>query len=584
MTLFRIAWRASCLLALLTATAALAQPAAENLVTNSDYAADLDGWRLTGELQAELVDSGRADLGRAVRLRTRTTDVPWNLQLSQALNAAVAQRDALYVRVWLRSPESVRVTFVVEQASEPYTKSLNREARTTPEWQEYRFVGRSVAAYEAGAAAVRLMLGHDPGTLEVAGLRVENHGAAEGVQFDQTIDYWGGRPHDDAWRAAAEQRIAELRTAPLTIRVNGALGAPVPGATVRVEQVRHHFRFGTAAPAGRFVGTDADSERFRAEVARLYNTVTFENDLKWHDVNPAEQQRIDAAIDWLDEHEITLRGHVLVWNFEVMPPRVRDLDAEAMRAAVHQRVTDQVGLYRDRLYLWDVVNEAVTNTEIWDRIGWDQFPEVFRLARAAGPNIGLAYNEYNMLNDREGHWRRSLENARRLIDAGAPITTFGEQAHQGVPLVPLPRVLELLDEAAKLGLRIEITEFDLGGVDDEEVHAKYVADFMTACFSHPSVDAFILWGFWEGSHWRAGENAAMFRRDWSKKPAQDAWEDLVLNQWWTRAAGETDGAGEFTQPVFYGRHRVTVEHDGQTVQAIVERTPDSPDWVMVSLP
>ena len=74
-------------------------------------------------------------------------------------------------------------------------------------------------------------------------------------------------------------------------------------------------------------------------------------------------------------------------------------------------------------------------------------------------------------------------------------------------------------------------------------HGEYVRDFMTAVFSHPKVKAFIIWGFWEGYHWRAQQGAAMFRRDWSVKPNGEAYRDLVFNKWWTRWTGVANSEG-----------------------------------------
>lgn len=50
-------------------------------------------------------------------------------------------------------------------------------------------------------------------------------------------------------------------------------------------------------------------------------------------------------------------------------------------------------------------------------------------------------------------------------------------------------------------------------------------------FSHPSVDAFIMWGFWDGNHWH--QNAPIFNLDWSIKPSGQAYIDKVFNEWWT---------------------------------------------------
>ena len=65
-----------------------------------------------------------------------------------------------------------------------------------------------------------------------------------------------------------------------------------------------------------------------------------------------------------------------------------------------------------------------------------------------------------------------------------------------------------------------------------------------------------MWGFWEGRHWKP--DAALYRRDWSIKPAGQAWLDLVKKKWWTNKNGITDAQGRFTTRGFLGDYVVTV--------------------------
>lgn len=62
--------------------------------------------------------------------------------------------------------------------------------------------------------------------------------------------------------------------------------------------------------------------------------------------------------------------------------------------------------------------------------------------------------------------------------------------------------------------------------DDERLQADYLRDVMTMAFSHPAMQAIVMWGFWEGRHWKP--DAALYRKDWSTKPAGKVWEELVL--------------------------------------------------------
>jgi GH35 family endo-1,4-beta-xylanase len=367
--------------------------------------------------------------------------------------------------------------------------------------------------------------------------------------------------------------------------VIGADGRPIPGCTVRVEQQRHHFHFGTAAPAGRFLDqTNPDNLRFQQEVQRLYNVVTFENDLKWAAANPNQLANVDKAIDWLRERNIDVRGHCLLWgSYQHLPQAVRDLRGDALLQACEDHVAEYAGHTRGQLYLWDVVNEAGSNTELWDEIGWESFADSFRWAREADPDVRLCYNDYGIVNLNPGYRAQVKKRIEYLVDQDAPFDALGIQGHMGLPLTPLHTVLEILDEWAAFGKDLEITEFDLGCANDE-VHAQYVRDFMTAVFSHPKVTAFIMWGFWEGSHWRAKDGGTMFRRDWSARPAQEAWEDLVLNQWWTKAEAKTGEDGAATVRAFYGTHEVTVEQAGKRATATVELLPDGTGTAELRLP
>ena len=561
-----------------------------SLIANGDFSAPLEGvwYGIGGEkLKGAVIEAEVGGQKKAVRLECHPTpgEPPWNLQFGQKCTGLVLKGEALYFRAWLRSPDRCQVSFVYELGEPPHTKSIDQRVKLTPEWQEYRFMGRARQAFRPGQSQAKLFVGYDPGVVEVAHVRVEDCGRAPDSAFDQTVDYWGGREHPDTWRAAALDRIERLRKGDLTIKVLDVAGRPVPGAQVRVEQKRHLFRFGTCAPAERFLDTqNPDNLRFQQEVARLYNTVTFENDLKWAAMGEGRLATVEKAIEWLQAHDIQVRGHCLLWgSYQHIPQPSSDLRGDALRQACQTHVADYAGRMRGKVYLWDVVNEAGSNTEVWDNIGWEAFPDSFRWARAADPSALLCYNDYGIVNENPPYRATVAKRIRYLLDHDAPLDRLGIQGHMNLPLTPIHRVLEILDEWAAFGKDLEITEFDLGCWDDK-VHADYVHDFMTAVFSHPRIRAFIMWGFWEGSHWRGKDGGAMFRRDWSKRPAQEAWEDLVFHQWWTQWEGKADAEGAAKLRAFYGRHEVTVEAGGKRATTVLELRPGGEAAVTVRLP
>ena len=115
---------------------------------------------------------------------------------------------------------------------------------------------------------------------------------------------------------------------------------------------------------------------------------------------------------------------------------------------------------------------------------------------------------------------------------------------------------------------------------DEELQADYTRDFLILCYSHPSVVGVQFWGFWAGAHWRP--QAAMFREDWSERPAAGVYRDLVLNRWRTRAGGSTDAAGRLSLRGFHGDYAVTAVYQGRRVEQNFTLRPQ-PDPLRLNL-
>jgi prepilin-type N-terminal cleavage/methylation domain-containing protein len=465
-----------------------------------------------------------------------------------------------------------------EMGKEPYTKYVREIVKLTPEWKEYRFLGYADRAFQPGESQFKFFLGYESGTFDIAGVRVENYGAAPENMFTTTVDWYGGAEVSDAWRKPALERIEKIRKGDLRVLVTDANGRPVPNVTVRVEQKRHHFRWGSAVVAGRLVDTtNRDNLRYQAEVKRLFNTVVFENDMKWpqSDNNPAGLARVDKAMEWLRANKIDVRGHNLVWGSEkYLPQSTVGMSAEQLKKVVEDRTRSFAERFKGQIYTWDVVNEAATNTSLWEKIGWEHFANTYKWAREADPNALLTYNDYNMVNESSGPNQRNVVKQRiqYLLDNGAPLDIIGDQAHMGVPLTPMSRVLEITDEFAKYGKRIEFTELD-AGIKDDKVHGEYVRDFLIAAFSHPSVDAVIQWGFWENAHWRAKKAAPCSAKTGASVRRRKLTKTSCSISGGRAQRAKSNAQGAYSTRAFHGAHTVTVgagwpqDHTGSATTA-----------------
>jgi len=99
---------------------------------------------------------------------------------------------------------------------------------------------------------------------------------------------------------------------------------------------------------------------------------------------------------------------------------------------------------------------------------------------------------------------------------------------------------------------------------DEQLAADVLRDLLTASFSIPAVSGFLMWGFWDGSHWK--KNAPLFHKDWSPKPALAVWENLVLHSSCrTHGSWKTDQKGHLSFHAFTGTHRLSIDWQGKTL-------------------
>jgi hypothetical protein len=150
-----------------------------------------------------------------------------------------------------------------------------------------------------------------------------------------------------------------------------------------------------------------------------------------------------------------------------------------------------------------------------------------------------------------------------LLKAGVRLDGIGIQGHFGQPLTAPVDCLQTLDRFAAFGRPILITEYDIEETD-EALAGDYLRDLLILCYSHPDVEGFMMWGFWDAKHWH--KNAPLFHKDWSPKPALKAWQDLVMGAWRSDEKATTGAKGLARLRGHLGDYEVLVEKDGKSVK------------------
>ncbi len=380
------------------------------------------------------------------------------------------------------------------------------------------------------------------------------------------------------WREQALANIEKHRKGNLAIKVVDAEGAPVAGAEIRVEQLRHEFCFGTAISAQVFAwlrsgGHRAQiAQRYPKILAQNFNWVTIENAFKWHNMEQKERnphyKDVDAVVEWCRKHRIKVRGHCIFWDVgRFVPVWARRLTKERLADAVRRRIKRDVARYKNAFAEYDVCNEILAGGWFGRKLGKGIYVEMFKLAHKVAPKARLYLNEYAVLTGAKV--AEYIRFVRRLRNAGAPVGGIGCQGHLTQHSFN-PAIAKLaLDRLARLGLPIRVTEFDIV-CRNPNTHAKLLEDFYTLCFGHPAVDGILMWGFWEGRHWCP--KAALWDRNFKPKPAAKTYRRLVFKKWWTNTTSKTDKNGTCHLRAFYGRHRITARKGGKSATAEVDLT------------
>lgn len=533
-----------------------------------------------------------------------------DVQLSAPVDAAMASGDVLLVSFWMRSAGPGEATLdagfrnAPGAAGAPGTAgrapappppgppgaagrapgapgrggrgafaqpSLNAAALAGPAWKKVQFPFALTRAYNKGEAELFFTLGLREQTVEIAGIELTDYGTTKKVSdlpFTK-LDYAGSEP-TAAWRKAAEARIEQLRKGDLSVTVKDKNGKPVRGAEVAVHMRKHAFLFGTAVSGSAFSSqrmSPEDLAKYKQQIVELFNFSVMENENKWPQwANVASRPATLAVLDWLRDSGLKIRGHNLVWpswnNTNVKAAQDAKGDPAALAKVILDHIAETTAELRGRFVDWDVINETFTNHDFMDVLGRHAMVDWFNAAKAGDPDAKRYINDFNILEGEDkAHQDDYAATIQYLIDQGAPFDGIGLQSHFSARVTPMDELLKRLDRYAAFGKELEITEFDID-TSDEATQADYTRDFMTAAFSHPSVKAFIMWGFWEGSHWRP--RGAMFRRDWSLKPNAETYKDLVFKRWWTNADGKTSSQGTFATRGFLGDYDVEVKAGGKS--------------------
>jgi GH35 family endo-1,4-beta-xylanase len=530
----------------------------------------------------------------------------WDTGINIRSSRSIKKGDVILVVYWAKQTSSSSELKVFAENSSTFAKEIYFTFNLSPDWTQYFAAFESSADYEANGLTLGFHIGAQIQQFQMGGFTALNLGQIDLNKAPSTFSpaFYGGYESDAPWRREAEARIENIRKKDLIVKVVDAQGNPVSGASVGVEMQKHEFGFGSALVGCRFPGNRCYDETYLEKVLNLdghghgFNVAVTENALKW---DGWEEQWIGtpdetvAAIQWLNDQGIITRGHTLIWpGWDHMPDDMRQQqnDPSYLVDRINGRLEEMLlhPVLSTLVTEWDVLNEITQVRDLEMALAGKQnyitgreiYGEIFSRVASLQPEFTSYINDYVVLSG-GGAGNAVIERYKlyleELVLNNIKFDGIGFQAHIGTQPTSINKVEEVLDEFYdRYGKRIKITEYDINDNVDENTQANYLADFLTMVFSHPGVDAFLMWGFWDGNHWK--NNAPLFNQDWTIKPSGQAFIDKVFNEWWTQAEGQTDADGNFKLRVFKGEHKISVLNSGEVVFDTIVKSSEADTLVL----
>jgi endo-1,4-beta-xylanase len=316
--------------------------------------------------------------------------------------------------------------------------------------------------------------------------------------------------------------------------------------------------------AGVLIGTAVRpsllSERaYASTLAREFNLVEPEDALKWRALRPDASsydfRQGDDVVRFAQAHQMKIRGHCLVWDHDNPDWLAKtDFTTRQLSRLLHEHINRVMKHYKNRVFAWDVLNEATDeNGNVRDSIWYNQpgigfsgkrtayIEQVFRWAHKAESSALLFYNEAEgeELNRKSDAIYAMVKDFKQR---GVPIDGVGLQMHIPMLEADIPAIAANIARLTALGVQVHITELDISLPleTDGQAHpanlirqANLYRGIVRACLDNPRCTAIQTWGFtdkysWIGSHSRGSRGQALpFDRSYQPKAAYRAmWQEL----------------------------------------------------------
>ena len=322
---------------------------------------------------------------------------------------------------------------------------------------------------------------------------------------------------------------------------------------------KNYFMIGVAVNGRNVANPDQ-----MALIKKEFNSITAENDMKPQPTEPKEGEYnwagADRIANFCRQNGIKLRGHCLMWHSQIGEWMLGDNPTkEVFYARMKKHIQAIVTRYKDVVYCWDVVNEAMTDDKnavdpyrqsaMYKLCGDEFIAKAFQYAREADPKALLFYNDYNECDPVKS--QRIFNMVKAMKQAGVPIDGIGMQGHYNIYGPTEQEVDNAITLYKKIVKHIHVTELDIraneemGGAlqfrregaavtDSLKQHLadQYARVFRVFRKHKDVVDCVTFWNLGDRDSWLGAANYPLpFDSEYKPKLAYDYIRDMKNPAW-----------------------------------------------------
>ena len=379
-------------------------------------------------------------------------------------------------------------------------------------------------------------------------------------------------------RASIDKNIEQYRKGDAKLNIPS-------GVTVKIEQLSHSFIFGGNIFLFGQLETMQQNKQYENTFGALFNSATLP--FYWKTLEPEQgkprytvgssyifrRPPVDPILEFCESNKIMAKGHAIIYGMRRWGhPDWMPSDRKEMEFYFEKHIQELALRYKDRIRMWDVVNEPVdqANRGIMPD---DYTYKSYKWAMKYFPE-SVIFN-INDIDFKSGipYTRRYVEIARNMIDRGIRIDNVGAQMHifnpveaqkiaEGDDILTPAKLMEVVDCLNEVGRPVHVSEVTVCAPDSTNIgsaiQAVIAENLYRFWFSCPNITGITWWNVVDGGG-APGEPSysGLYDKKMKKKPVYETLDRLINREWKTSLTITSNAQGVVCFRGFKGHYRAT---------------------------